>query len=105
MLTQEEWVSSFDNEGRIPGEREQEIRKRVFYGVFQEIHNVDEQYQINMAQGVEPELRQEVWKYLLGYYSFNSTFDEREALRKQKWYDKGKSGVTLMFIKVRNIKE
>jgi hypothetical protein len=29
-------------------------------------------------------LRQEVWKYLLGYLTFNSTFVEREKIQMDK---------------------
>jgi len=33
---------------------------------------------------MEPSLRPEVWKYLLGYYPFDSTFQEREIIKQQK---------------------
>lgn len=57
-----EWALSYDNEGRVM--HEQELRERIFRG------------------GVEPELRKEVWTFLLDYYSFESTYKEREARRK-----------------------
>lgn len=34
------------------------------------------------SQGIADELRREVWAFLLGYYSFDSTYKEREAQRK-----------------------
>lgn len=66
ILTQEDWIASFDNEGRLSPDVARELRKRIFYG------------------GIEPELRREAWKYLLGYYEFNSTFAEREQMRREK---------------------
>ncbi|CAN7995588.1 unnamed protein product, partial [Ixodes hexagonus] len=57
-----EWALSYDNEGRVM--HEQELRERIFRG------------------GVEPDLRKEVWTFLLDYYSFDSTYKEREARRK-----------------------
>lgn len=33
---------------------------------------------------MEASLRPEVWKYLLNYYPFNSTYEERELIKKQK---------------------
>ena len=40
----------------------------------------------NYFQGIKDAdgLRKEVWKYLLGYYPWNSTIAEREAIRKKK---------------------
>ena len=34
--------------------------------------------------GIEPGLRREAWKFLLGFYSFDSTFTQRAALRADK---------------------
>ncbi|OZJ03136.1 hypothetical protein BZG36_04639, partial [Bifiguratus adelaidae] len=34
--------------------------------------------------GVDPDLRIEVWKWLLGMYTWDSTADEREAIRRSK---------------------
>lgn len=36
------------------------------------------------AQGVVPNLRNEVWKFLLGYFPWDSTRADRQKLRKQK---------------------
>ena len=35
-------------------------------------------------QGIEPSLRSEVWKFLLGYYPWESTLVERKELRDSK---------------------
>ena len=34
--------------------------------------------------GVDPHIRPEVWKYLLGYYQPDMTHEERQELRKKK---------------------
>jgi hypothetical protein len=36
------------------------------------------------VQGVEPDLRYEVWKFLLGYFPWNSSHADRQELRTQK---------------------
>ena len=38
----------------------------------------------HVPQGMEDSLRPEVWKYLLNYYPFESTFKEREIIRQQR---------------------
>ena len=35
-------------------------------------------------QGVDPSIRPEVWKFLLGLYPWNSSTDERKAIRSSK---------------------
>eukprot|EP01126_Amoeba_proteus_P044218 TRINITY_DN4901_c0_g2_i2.p1 TRINITY_DN4901_c0_g2~~TRINITY_DN4901_c0_g2_i2.p1 ORF type:complete len:394 (-),score=81.64 TRINITY_DN4901_c0_g2_i2:189-1370(-) len=55
-LTLEEWRS----------QNLQEIQKRIFYG------------------GVDKELRCDMWKYLLGYWPWDSTEEERVNIRKEK---------------------
>lgn len=62
-LPYEEWVMFYDSEGRISDEAK--LRERVFRG------------------GAHPDVRKEVWAFLLGYFSFDSTYKEREARRKQ----------------------
>ncbi|XP_064489969.1 TBC1 domain family member 15-like isoform X2 [Ornithodoros turicata] len=62
-LSHEEWVLYYDSEGRICNEAS--LRERIFRG------------------GIHPHLRKEVWTFLLDYFSFNSTYKEREARRKQ----------------------
>lgn len=63
-LTRNEWLTFFDEEGRILNF--EFLKERVFYG------------------GVENDIRNEVWKYLLGYYPHNSTYAEREILIQEK---------------------
>lgn len=38
------------------------------------------------VQGIEPEIRPEVWKFLLGLYPCDSTTEERERIRSEKVY-------------------
>ncbi|XP_026448688.1 TBC1 domain family member 15-like [Papaver somniferum] len=59
-----EWATFLDAEGRILDSTG--LRKRIFYG------------------GVEHRLRKEAWKFLLGYYGYDSTFAEREYLASVK---------------------
>jgi hypothetical protein len=61
-----EWQSYFDKEGRITDI--DKLKHRIFYG------------------GVTSEIRAEVWKFLLGCYSFQSTYTERNALKEKKRY-------------------
>ena len=35
-------------------------------------------------QGVAPELRKEIWKYLLGYYKWNMSREEIKQHKKEK---------------------
>ncbi|CAN4096548.1 unnamed protein product [Withania somnifera] len=56
----EEWSAFLDSEGRVTDS--EAVRKRIFYG------------------GVEQGLRKEVWPFLLGYHSYDSTYAEREYL-------------------------
>ncbi|XP_039014783.1 TBC1 domain family member 17-like isoform X2 [Hibiscus syriacus] len=60
----EEWATFLDSEGRV--EDSKVLRKRIFYG------------------GVEHKLRKEVWAILLGYYSYESTYAERNDQRSVK---------------------
>lgn len=36
------------------------------------------------SSGIEPSLRQKAWKYLLGFYPFDSTRAERRSLRAKR---------------------
>lgn len=63
-LSQEQWDSSKDTNGKIINSNA--IREIVFRG------------------GIIPSLRYEVWKFLLNYYPWNSTFAERIELKKYK---------------------
>ncbi|KAL2619860.1 hypothetical protein R1flu_000065 [Riccia fluitans] len=63
-LGTEEWRSFLDSEGRVMDPKA--LRKRIFHG------------------GIEPEVRHVVWKFLLGYFRFDSTYAEREYLIAKK---------------------
>ncbi|XP_027329722.1 TBC1 domain family member 15 [Abrus precatorius] len=63
-LGSEEWITFLDSEGRVMDS--EALRKRVFYG------------------GLDHKLRNEVWGLLLGYYSYESTYAEREFLKSVK---------------------
>ncbi|KAH6818459.1 RabGAP/TBC domain-containing protein [Perilla frutescens var. frutescens] len=63
-LGQEEWATFLDPEGRVIDPKA--LRKRIFYG------------------GVEHNLRKEVWRFLLGYHGYDSTYAEREYLMTVK---------------------
>ncbi|XVE54461.1 hypothetical protein DITRI_Ditri03aG0083200 [Diplodiscus trichospermus] len=60
----EEWATFLDSEGRVVDSKA--LRKRIFYG------------------GVEYKFRKEVWPILLGYYTYESTYAEREYQRSIK---------------------
>ncbi|XP_068641646.1 uncharacterized protein [Aristolochia californica] len=60
----DEWTIFLDSEGRIMDPNA--LRKRIFYG------------------GVEHGLRKEVWKFLLGFHAYDSTYAEREYLSATK---------------------
>ncbi|OQV22504.1 TBC1 domain family member 15 [Hypsibius exemplaris] len=64
-LTASEWKSFFDSEGRISDEQASAVKDIIFKG------------------GVELTIRKHVWKYLLGYYDWNSTMEEREGKRNR----------------------
>lgn len=63
-LSQDQWDNCKDQYGRITNP--EVIREIVFRG------------------GIIPSLRYEVWKFLLNYYPWNSTFAERIELKKIK---------------------
>ncbi|KAL7982599.1 hypothetical protein Chor_010197, partial [Crotalus horridus] len=60
----EEWTKNMDSEGRIL--------------------NVNAMKQMIFRGGLCHALRKEVWKFLLGYYSWNTTRDERTSMQKRK---------------------
>ncbi|KAM5289286.1 TBC1 domain family member 15 isoform 7-T7 [Ctenodactylus gundi] len=60
----EEWTKNVDSEGRIL--------------------NVDNMKQMIFRGGLSHSLRKQAWKFLLGYFSWNSTKEERTQLQKQK---------------------
>ncbi|CAO1942028.1 unnamed protein product [Urochloa humidicola] len=63
-LSVEEWTAFLDPEGRVMDSKA--LKKKVFYG------------------GVDHVLRKEVWKFLLGYHEYDSTYAEREYLAAMK---------------------
>ncbi|XP_058760041.1 uncharacterized protein LOC131633335 [Vicia villosa] len=63
-LDSKEWITFLDSEGRVTDS--EAMRKRIFYG------------------GLDHELRKEVWGLLLGYYTYDSTYAEREFLKSVK---------------------
>lgn len=64
-LTIKEWEQSLDKDGRVLSV--ERMKERIFRG------------------GLESNtLRREVWKFLLSYYPWSSTHDERVELAKQK---------------------
>lgn len=63
-LSPSEWEAAFDEKGKIKDA--QAIRIRIFQG------------------GIDPAIRPIVWKYLLNYFPWESTSQEREELKKSK---------------------
>ncbi|XP_048473661.1 TBC1 domain family member 17 isoform X1 [Rhincodon typus] len=63
-ITAEEWEKHLDSEGRV--QAVEELKKKIFKG------------------GLCHSIRREVWKFLLGYYSWDSTAEERRTVVKQK---------------------
>ncbi|KAL4589803.1 hypothetical protein LXL04_002713 [Taraxacum kok-saghyz] len=57
-LRLEEWETFLDVEGRVLSPND--LKRRIFYG------------------GVDHSLRKEIWKFLLGYYAYDSTYLERQ---------------------------
>lgn len=65
VVTSQEWQNSFDKDGRMIDVRQ--MKERIFRG------------------GLESnELRREVWKYLLYFYPWSSTRDERIEIATQR---------------------
>ncbi|XP_010791965.1 TBC1 domain family member 16 [Notothenia coriiceps] len=58
------WLRHLNHNGQV--EEEYKLRKAIFFG------------------GIDPSIRGEVWPFLLHYYSYDSTSQEREAWRLQK---------------------
>ncbi len=65
-VDEEAWFAAFDNEGRIMQAKRVELKQLAFTG------------------GIHPVVRREMWKYLLSYYPWDSTFTERESLRAMR---------------------
>ncbi|XP_037648931.1 TBC1 domain family member 16 isoform X1 [Sebastes umbrosus] len=58
------WLRHLNHNGQV--EEEYKLRKAIFFG------------------GIDPSIRGEVWPFLLHYYNYDSTSQEREAWRLQK---------------------
>uniref|UniRef100_A0A3P9NI38 TBC1 domain family, member 16 n=1 Tax=Poecilia reticulata TaxID=8081 RepID=A0A3P9NI38_POERE len=58
------WLRHINHSGQV--EEEYKLRKAIFFG------------------GIDPSIRGEVWPFLLHYYSYDSSSQEREAWRLQK---------------------
>ncbi|KAL9833612.1 LOW QUALITY PROTEIN: TBC1 domain family member 16 [Geothlypis trichas] len=58
------WLQHLNHNGQV--QEEYRLRKAIFFG------------------GIDVSIRGEVWPFLLHYYSYDSTSEEREALRLQK---------------------
>uniref|UniRef100_A0A8C0AU96 TBC1 domain family member 15 n=1 Tax=Buteo japonicus TaxID=224669 RepID=A0A8C0AU96_9AVES len=67
-VSAEEWAKNMDSEGRIL--------------------NVDYIKQLIFKGGLCHTLRKEAWKFLLGYFPWNSTKEERASLQKRKTTDR-----------------
>ncbi|KAK6156523.1 hypothetical protein DH2020_010771 [Rehmannia glutinosa] len=63
-LGPEEWATFLDAEGRVMDSKA--LIKRIFYG------------------GVEHDLRKEIWTFLLGFHTYDSTYAERDYLMSVK---------------------
>ncbi|XP_050723618.1 TBC1 domain family member 16-like isoform X2 [Eriocheir sinensis] len=63
-LDADAWVTYFNEDGQI--EDDLALRQAIFFG------------------GVEPQLRANVWPFLLHYYDFRTTFLERQAIMEEK---------------------
>ncbi|KAJ8363523.1 hypothetical protein SKAU_G00123540 [Synaphobranchus kaupii] len=63
-LDQATWLSHLNHSGQV--EEQHRLRKAIFFG------------------GIDPAVRGEVWPFLLRYYSWDSTAEERGVWRQQK---------------------
>ncbi|CAG2216537.1 TBC1 domain family member 16 [Mytilus edulis] len=67
MVDDEMWKRHMIVDGQI--EEDYQLRKHIFFG------------------GLEPGLRHEAWPFLLHYYPYDSTFDEREHIRNDRYIE------------------
>eukprot|EP01116_Phalansterium_solitarium_P002983 TRINITY_DN1337_c0_g1_i1.p1 TRINITY_DN1337_c0_g1~~TRINITY_DN1337_c0_g1_i1.p1 ORF type:complete len:545 (-),score=113.92 TRINITY_DN1337_c0_g1_i1:911-2518(-) len=65
-ISESDWCMFFDEQGRISNEAE--VRRRIHYG------------------GLTPSIRPEAWRFLLGFYPFSSTYEERDAILSERRY-------------------
>nr|KAG5713742.1 hypothetical protein BaRGS_024369 [Batillaria attramentaria] len=66
-VTEDIWREHMNSDGTI--EDELQLRKAIFFG------------------GLDPMIRPEVWPFLLHYFPFDSTFEEREQIRNDKYIE------------------
>ncbi|XP_054724243.1 TBC1 domain family member 16-like [Uloborus diversus] len=67
IIEEQRWREFLSEDGVI--EDELQLRKEIFFA------------------GLDIKLRKEVWPFLLHYYNFHSTFDEREQVRNDKYIE------------------
>ncbi|CAH1795390.1 unnamed protein product [Owenia fusiformis] len=67
MVTGESWMQHMNPQGQI--EEDYQLKKAIFFG------------------GIEPSLRHEAWPFLLHYYPFESTYEEREQIRNDRYIE------------------
>lgn len=63
-LQPEEWCRLVDDKGRILDH--ERLKERIFRG------------------GIHEDIRREAWKFILGYFPFNSTYEDRSKIREEK---------------------
>lgn len=88
----DQWEEFLDLEGRVKDP--ERVKELVFRGVrlqtqqqrIRKEHLVPilQPHGLLVFQGVTPSQRKEVWKFLLGFYPWNSTATEREDLLRLK---------------------
>ncbi|XP_076461317.1 uncharacterized protein LOC143293874 [Babylonia areolata] len=66
-VTEDIWKEHMNSDGTV--EDELQLRKAIFFG------------------GLDPMIRPEVWPFLLHYFPFDSTFEEREQIRNDKYIE------------------
>lgn len=90
------WEEFLDSEGRV--KNPEKIKELVFRGVRPETgrtlhllfvslnlgHILFCFVLLSLLQGIAPSLRKEVWKFLLGFYPWNSTMKERDDILRLK---------------------
>jgi len=87
-----QWATFLDSEGRVVDS--EALKKRVFYGgIAHELRKEVHQYAVVINSNCvvlyfigchTQKLWLQVWPFLLGHYSFNSTYAEREYLRSAR---------------------
>jgi len=81
-LTNSVWGTFQDSSGKILDEYS--VKKWTFYKVSHSYIVTNHTSSVLMPQGVIAESRAEVWKFLLGYYPFLSTREQRVQIDREK---------------------